>query len=115
MCSNRRLISMVFCFKLGIFVVSLEFFVSQVERIAGMLNYFLLQLVGPQRKALRVKDPEKYEFRPKELLAQVWPKVAFSIAFVGCFIRSITIILNLNSESKPIFAHIVPICFPLVT
>lgn len=36
-----------------------------------MLNYFLLQLVGPQRKALRVKDPEKYEFRPKELLEQV--------------------------------------------
>lgn len=43
----------------------------QAERIAAMLNYFLLQLVGPQRKTLRVKDPEKYEFRPKELLAQV--------------------------------------------
>ena len=43
----------------------------QAERIAAMLNYFLLQLVGPQRKALRLNDPEKYEFRPKELLAQV--------------------------------------------
>jgi ubiquitin conjugation factor E4 B len=43
----------------------------QVERIAAMLNYFLLQLVGPQRNALKVKDPEKYEFRPRELLAQV--------------------------------------------
>jgi hypothetical protein len=43
----------------------------QVERIASMLNYFLFQLVGPQRKALRVKEPEKYEFRPKELLSQV--------------------------------------------
>ena len=43
----------------------------QVERIAAMLNYFLLQLVGPQRKALKVKDPEKYEFRPRELLAEV--------------------------------------------
>jgi hypothetical protein len=100
---------MVFCFKLGNFVVSLEIFVSQVERIAGMLNYFLLQLVGPQRKALRVKDPEKYEFRPKELLAQVWPKVTFSTALVGYNNN------ELNSESKPIFAHIVPICFPLVT
>lgn len=67
----------------GFLFVTLEFFVSQVERIAGMLNYFLLQLVGPQRKALRVKDPEKYEFRPKELLAQVWPKVAFSSALLG--------------------------------
>ena len=36
-----------------------------------MLNYFLLQLVGPQRKSLSLKDPEKYEFRPKLLLKQV--------------------------------------------
>lgn len=36
-----------------------------------MLNYFLLQLVGPQRKSLTLKDPEKYEFRPKLLLKQV--------------------------------------------
>jgi hypothetical protein len=33
----------------------------QVERIASMLNYFLFQLVGPHPKALRVKEPEKYE------------------------------------------------------
>ncbi|KAH9556758.1 hypothetical protein CY35_07G047100 [Sphagnum magellanicum] len=44
---------------------------EMVERIASMLNYFLFQLVGPQRKALRVKEPEKYEFRPKELLSQI--------------------------------------------
>lgn len=43
----------------------------QVERVASMLNYFLLQLVGPQRKSLTLKDPEKYEFRPKQLLKQV--------------------------------------------
>ncbi|KAL3639480.1 E3 ubiquitin-protein ligase pub1 [Castilleja foliolosa] len=36
-----------------------------VERVASMLNYFLLQLVGPQRKSLSLKDPEKYEFRPR--------------------------------------------------
>jgi len=36
-----------------------------------MLNYFLLQLVGPQRRSLTLKDPEKYEFRPKQLLKQV--------------------------------------------
>lgn len=47
------------------------FLCLQVERVASMLNYFLLQLVGPQRKSLSLKDPEKYEFRPKQLLKQV--------------------------------------------
>ncbi|KAF8399550.1 hypothetical protein HHK36_015417 [Tetracentron sinense] len=44
---------------------------EMVERVANMLNYFLLQLVGPQRKSLSLKDPEKYEFRPKKLLKQI--------------------------------------------
>lgn len=44
---------------------------EMVERVASMLNYFLLQLVGPQRKSLSLKDPEKYEFRPKDLLKQI--------------------------------------------
>lgn len=42
-----------------------------------MLNYFLLQLVGPQRKSLSLKDPEKYEFRPKLLLKQVLKTILF--------------------------------------
>ncbi|KAL3627601.1 hypothetical protein CASFOL_028964 [Castilleja foliolosa] len=41
-----------------------------VERVASMPNYFLLQIVGPQRKTLSLKDPEKYEFRPKLLVKQ---------------------------------------------
>lgn len=48
--------------------------VFQVERVASMLNYFLLQLVGPQRKSLSLKDPEKYDFKPKLLLKQVQNK-----------------------------------------
>ncbi|CAN1248441.1 Probable ubiquitin conjugation factor E4 [Linum perenne] len=44
---------------------------EMVERVASMLNYFLLQLVGPQRKSLSLKDPEKYEFRPRQLLKQI--------------------------------------------
>ncbi|KAM7266305.1 hypothetical protein ACFE04_004202 [Oxalis oulophora] len=44
---------------------------EDVERVASMLNYFLFQLVGPQRKSLTLKDPEKYEFRPKQLLKQI--------------------------------------------
>uniref|UniRef100_A0A1D1Y3H5 Putative ubiquitin conjugation factor E4 n=1 Tax=Anthurium amnicola TaxID=1678845 RepID=A0A1D1Y3H5_9ARAE len=49
---------------------------EMVERVASMLNYFLLQLVGPQRKSLILKDPEKYEFRPKQLLKQVWDVIS---------------------------------------
>ncbi|CAK9186044.1 unnamed protein product [Ilex paraguariensis] len=44
---------------------------EMVERVASMLNYFLLQLVGPQRKSLSLKEPEKYEFDPKQLLKQI--------------------------------------------
>ncbi|XP_062215293.1 probable ubiquitin conjugation factor E4 isoform X2 [Phragmites australis] len=44
---------------------------EMVERVSSMLNYFLLQLAGPQRKSLTVKDPEKYEFKPKQLLKQI--------------------------------------------
>ncbi|GMH15690.1 hypothetical protein Nepgr_017531 [Nepenthes gracilis] len=44
---------------------------EMVERVASMLNYFLLQLVGPQKNSLILKDPEKYEFRPKQLLKQI--------------------------------------------
>lgn len=46
-----------------------------------MLNYFLLQLVGPQRKSLSLKDPEKYEFRPKQLLKQVSKKICAFLFF----------------------------------
>lgn len=49
----------------------LLFGLCQVERVAAMLNYFLLQLVGAKRKALKVSDPEKYAFHPKKLLSQV--------------------------------------------
>ncbi|KAF0269903.1 hypothetical protein FOG51_03712 [Hanseniaspora uvarum] len=39
-----------------------------VDRLAGMLNYNLNMLVGPQCKNLIVKNPEKYKFDPKTLL-----------------------------------------------
>ncbi|CAB3221992.1 unnamed protein product [Arctia plantaginis] len=35
-----------------------------VERIASMLNYFLLHLVGPNKKNFKVKDMKEYEFNP---------------------------------------------------
>jgi ubiquitin conjugation factor E4 B len=42
-----------------------------VERIAGMLDYFMMFLAGPERKKLRIKDPERLGFKPKELLTQI--------------------------------------------
>eukprot|EP00296_Roombia_truncata_P000008 JP435663.1.p1 GENE.JP435663.1~~JP435663.1.p1 ORF type:complete len:665 (-),score=142.61 JP435663.1:302-2296(-) len=42
-----------------------------VDRIAALLNDFLLRLVGPKCVGLKVNDPERLGFRPKELLAQV--------------------------------------------
>jgi ubiquitin conjugation factor E4 B len=44
---------------------------EMVERVAAMLNYFLLFLAGPKRRELKVKDPEKYGWNPKELLALI--------------------------------------------
>lgn len=44
---------------------------EMVERVASMLNFFLLKLVGPQRKNLKLKDPASYEFFPKRLLKQI--------------------------------------------
>ncbi|KAK2711564.1 hypothetical protein QYM36_012654 [Artemia franciscana] len=39
-----------------------------VDRIASMLNYFLLHLVGPKNREFKVKDFEKYEFKPAEMV-----------------------------------------------
>lgn len=49
-----------------------EFLVPEiVDRFAAMLNINLKQLVGPRSSELKVKNPEKYGFRPKELLAAI--------------------------------------------
>ncbi|KYR02190.1 U box domain-containing protein [Tieghemostelium lacteum] len=42
-----------------------------IDRISAMLNYYLSQLVGPKCTDLKVKDPEKYNFKPKVLLEQI--------------------------------------------
>jgi len=44
---------------------------SIVERITAMLNYFLLHLVGPQKKNFKVKDLKEYEFKPQELVRDI--------------------------------------------
>ncbi|CAG8526533.1 3489_t:CDS:10 [Diversispora eburnea] len=42
-----------------------------VERLAAMMDYNLVSLVGPKCTELKVKNPEKYRFQPRELLSQL--------------------------------------------
>jgi ubiquitin conjugation factor E4 B len=42
-----------------------------VGRLAAMLDYNLDALVGPRCQELNVKNPEKYQFYPKQLLSDV--------------------------------------------
>ena len=42
-----------------------------LPRMALMLNHFLKQLVGSKCNELNVKEPEKYNFRPKALLLEI--------------------------------------------
>lgn len=41
-----------------------------VDRVAAMLNYFIVELAGPNMGNLKVSHPERYRFAPKRLL--VW-------------------------------------------
>ncbi|XP_063973591.1 ubiquitin conjugation factor E4 A [Diachasmimorpha longicaudata] len=42
-----------------------------VDRIASMLNYLLLQLVGPNKRNWKVKDQKEYEFNPANLVLNI--------------------------------------------
>ncbi|XP_053392702.1 ubiquitin conjugation factor E4 A-like [Mercenaria mercenaria] len=42
-----------------------------VDRIAAMLNYFLLRLVGPRQKDFKVKDKNEFEFKPGQLVSDI--------------------------------------------
>ncbi|KAI8332411.1 ubiquitin elongating factor core-domain-containing protein [Chlamydoabsidia padenii] len=41
-----------------------------VDRLAAMLDYNLSQLVGPKCTDLKVKNPQKYHFQPRQLLSE---------------------------------------------
>lgn len=45
---------------------------EMVERVAAMLNYFTLFLAGPERRRLKIKNPEKFGWYPKELLGMIF-------------------------------------------
>lgn len=43
-----------------------------IDRLAAMLDYNLVQLVGPKCTELKVRNPEKYSFNPKYLLSEIF-------------------------------------------
>ncbi|XP_052837620.1 ubiquitin conjugation factor E4 A [Drosophila gunungcola] len=44
---------------------------SMVDRIAAMLNYFLLHLVGPRKERFKVKDKKEFEFDPAQTVLEI--------------------------------------------
>ncbi|XP_055389776.1 ubiquitin conjugation factor E4 A [Condylostylus longicornis] len=44
---------------------------SMVDRIASMLNYFLLYLVGPKKGNFKVKDKKEFEFDPANTVMEI--------------------------------------------
>ncbi|XP_017069952.2 ubiquitin conjugation factor E4 A [Drosophila eugracilis] len=44
---------------------------SMVDRIAAMLNYFLLHLVGPRKERFKVKDKKEFDFDPAQTVMEI--------------------------------------------
>ncbi|XP_016994117.2 ubiquitin conjugation factor E4 A [Drosophila takahashii] len=44
---------------------------SMVDRMAAMLNYFLLHLVGPRKERFKVKDKKEFEFDPAQTVLEI--------------------------------------------
>eukprot|EP01125_Pyxidicula_operculata_P001041 TRINITY_DN1092_c0_g1_i5.p1 TRINITY_DN1092_c0_g1~~TRINITY_DN1092_c0_g1_i5.p1 ORF type:complete len:1002 (+),score=201.44 TRINITY_DN1092_c0_g1_i5:636-3641(+) len=44
---------------------------DMIQKLVSMLLYFFGRLCGPQMKQLKVKEPQKYGFNPKELLGKI--------------------------------------------
>ncbi|KAF8510860.1 ubiquitin elongating factor core-domain-containing protein [Gautieria morchelliformis] len=59
-----------------------------VDRLAAMLNYNLDALVGPKCQDLKVKNPEKYRFNPRQLLSDIL-QVFLNLSDQGEFVRAV--------------------------
>lgn len=59
-----------------------------VDRLAAMLDYNLDALVGPRCQDLKVKNPEKYKFNPKQLLSDIL-QVYLNLSDQGEFARAV--------------------------
>lgn len=62
---------------------------TMVDRIAAMLNYFLKNLVGPERKSFKVKNLEEFSFQPAEIVKYIC-KIYTHYAECPSFIRAVS-------------------------
>ncbi|XP_070548264.1 ubiquitin conjugation factor E4 A-like [Ptychodera flava] len=62
---------------------------SMIDRVASMLNYFLLHLTGPKMKALKVKDFNELDFKP-QLLVEDIAKIYIGLGSVDAFYDAVS-------------------------
>ena len=62
---------------------------TMVDRIASMLNYFLKNLVGPNRKSFKVKNLEEFSFRPGEIVTDIC-KIYLNLQSCDDFLASVS-------------------------
>lgn len=73
-----------------------------VSKLAAMLDYNLEALVGPKCTNLRVREPEKLKFNPKELLGNVL-QVFINLSDREEFVNAVA--ADGRSYSKELFEH----------
>lgn len=59
-----------------------------VDRLGAMLTYNLDALVGPKCQDLKVKNPDKYRFNPRQLLSDIL-QVFLNLSDQGEFVRAV--------------------------
>jgi ubiquitin conjugation factor E4 A len=62
---------------------------TMVDRIAAMLNFFLKNLVGPNRKSFKVKNLEEFSFRPGEIVTDIC-KIYVNLQNCDSFLASVS-------------------------
>ncbi|KAG6890617.1 hypothetical protein C0995_006593 [Termitomyces sp. Mi166 len=79
-----------------------------VDRLAAMLDYNLVALVGPKYQELRVQDPEKLKFDPKALLSDII-QVFLNLRDEPDFIRAVA--GDARSFSREVFEKAANVAF----
>ena len=73
-----------------------------VDRLAAMLDYNLVALVGPKYQELRVRNAEKYKFNPRALLGDIL-QVFINLSDQEEFVQAVA--NDGRSYSKELFAN----------
>ncbi|XP_021351085.1 ubiquitin conjugation factor E4 A-like isoform X3 [Mizuhopecten yessoensis] len=62
---------------------------SIVNRIAGMLNYFLQHLVGPKQRNFKVKDKNEVDFKPDQTVLDI-VRIYLNLGEADCFCLAVS-------------------------